>query len=233
MKDDTILFLMQSMPEQFKDYVDSLHLLKSSIQEMLQGLNAKTTELIAEQKYSEVTDAIQKADNIKQVNEQLQRYIEGLSPQNITKKKQDKEVTKIIPGYKECIVDNKEPHTLTEDFTYTKPYAFSIEQHEFKVNEWKQVLQHTIGYLADKNPSIIKSFVDNQKFAGKKNNYFSYNNSNMNTSLKIQSLGIWYETTFTANNIAKLVSTMLEEFHINTTDYIIYLRADYRERHRK
>jgi len=124
-------------------------------------------------------------------------------------------------------MDNRQPHSLDEDFTYKRPYGFSMGDSVYReVNTWRKVLDTVCRQLASS---------DRQKFLGLSNNpafvsiqgkhWLSSNSADLRLALDVSN-GIYVERNLSANDTRKLILRLLEAFGIPNDDFIVFLRED-------
>lgn len=70
-------------------------------------------------------------------------------------------------------VDSNIPHTLYEDFTYTKPAGIKIQDTYLDAYEWRDIFNKCCQYLLKKNEKLFYSFLDDTTMQGRTRKYFS------------------------------------------------------------
>lgn len=136
----------------------------------------------------------------------------------------------ISPSDNERIIielDKNEPHYLTEDFTYKKPFAIVIENFAYKnLENWKALYKQICKHLANKNLELFDSLSVNQELISKMNRkYFSYEKTELRSPTRITEK-TYVETNLSANDFKKRIQELFSIFNLQTNDLIIYLRQD-------
>ena len=77
-------------------------------------------------------------------------------------------------------LNKEEPHSITEDFTYKKPYAIIIENCAYKgLENWKDVYKQICKHLAKKDEQLFDSLSSNKSLISKQNKkYFTTDKKN-------------------------------------------------------
>ncbi|WP_288221542.1 hypothetical protein [uncultured Clostridium sp.] len=231
-------FLGKEVPNSVGDIREALDLLATSIDTAIEEVGQKVNKYFSNKDFKKVSELSLNSEELNSISKRIQELIEDLDiiidNRNIEDdSKQIEEVDeKTIPNYSDYLVDINVEHNLYEDLTHKRPCAFKIEGTRVEIKDWKGALVQTIDYLAKKDPSIVKSFVDNPKMNGKKVIYFSkIKLPTMRAARKIESANIYVETNLSANGIRNLLIKMLSKYNIKLSDYKIYLKADYSELH--
>ncbi len=124
-------------------------------------------------------------------------------------------------------MDNRQPHSLDEDFTYKRPYGFSLGDSVYReVNTWRNVLDRVCRNLSAADNRVFLKLPDNPlliSIQGK--HYFSRNPSDHHIPMDVGS-GIHVETVLSAKRVSVVIIKLLEAFGIPKEDCIVFLRED-------
>ena len=231
-------FLGAEVPNSVGDIREALDLLATSIDTAIEQVGEKVTKSFENKDFKKAAELSLNSEELDSISKKIQEVIGDLDTiidnRNIEEdsKKIDEIDDKSIPNYGDYLVDMEIEHNLYEDLTHKRPCAFKIEGTRVEIKDWKGALVQTINYLAKKDPSIVRSFVDDSKMNGKKVIYFSrVKLPTMRAAREIKYANIYIETNLSANGIRNLLIKMLNKYNIKLSDYKIYLKADYSELH--
>ena len=205
-------FLGEEVPSSVGDIREALDLLASSIDSAIERVGEKAKLSIDNKEYSKINKLIDNSKELDSISKKIQEVIGDLDTiidnRNIEEdsKKIDEVDERSIPNYSNYLVDTEVEHNLYEDLTHKRPCAFKIEGTRVEIKDWKGALVKTIDYLAKKDPSIVRSFVDDSKMNGKKVIYFSrVKLPTMRAVVEIKSVNIYVATNLSANGIRNLL----------------------------
>ncbi|MCF6095294.1 hypothetical protein L1765_15155 [Microaerobacter geothermalis] len=140
---------------------------------------------------------------------------------------------KSLPDYEQYRVDNNIEHTLYENFSHKRPFAFEFEGRKVMVDTWIDMLIKTAEILFKKDRAKIESFANDEDMNGRKMRYFSlHDKSGMRKPVQLAGEELYIETNLSANSIRNIIVKMLQKYGIKITEFKIYLRADYTELHK-
>lgn len=124
-------------------------------------------------------------------------------------------------------LDSSETHSLSEDFTYKRPYALKLEKKVFTdVVTWKRMYSHVCKYLAQKDISKFKQLPVSPSFVSTRgNSCFSSKPDSLRSPMKIID-GVYAETNYSANHLRDRIKELLQYFRIPLTECTVYLRED-------
>ena len=209
-------FLGEEVPSSVGDIREALDLLASSIDSAIERVGEKAKLSIDNKEYSKINQLIDNSKELDSISKKIQEVIGDLDTiidnRNIEEdsKKIDEVDERSIPNYSDYLVDTEVEHNLYEDLTHKRPCAFKIEGTRVEIKDWKGALVKTIDYLAKKDPSIVRSFVDDSKMNGKKVIYFSrVKLPTMRAVVEIKSVNIYVTTNLSANGIRNLLIKIL------------------------
>lgn len=231
-------FLGAEVPSSVGDIREALDLLATSIDLAVEQVGEKVTKSFLEKDFKKAAELSLNSEELYCITKKIQEVIGSLDiiidERDI--EEESKEIAEVdeksITNYSNYLVDTEVEHNLYEDFTHKRPCAFKIEGTRVEIKDWKGALIQTINYLAEKDPNIVRSFVDDSKMNGKKVIYFSrVKLPTMRAVVEIKSLNIYVATNLSANGIRNLLIKMLNKYNIKLSDYKIYLKADYSELH--
>lgn len=231
-------FLGKEVPSSIGDIREALDLLATSIDSAIEQVGEKVSKSFADKDFKKAAELSLNSEELDSISKKIQEVIGNLDTiiDNINIEEYSKEIDQVdeksIPNYSDYLVDTEVEHNLYEDLTHKRPCAFKIEDTKVEIKDWKGALVQTINYLAKKDPSIVRSFVDDPKMNGKKVIYFSrVKLPTMRAVVEIKSVNIYVATNLSANGIRNLLIKMLNKYNIKLSDYKIYLKADYSELH--
>ncbi|ASW42855.1 hypothetical protein [Clostridium isatidis] len=232
-------FLGKEVPSSISDIREAMDLLATSIDSAIDKVGEKVNTSFSNKDFKKVAELSINSQELNAISQKIQDYISQLDliidEKNIEediKDNSNEDNEKEIPNYSEYLVDSEIEHNLYEDLTHKRPCAIKIEGNRIDIKDWKSALLQTINYLAKKDPSMVRSFVDNPKMNGKKRIYFSrVNLPTMIAAREIKSANIYVETNLSANGIRNLLVKILNKYNIKLSDYKIYLKADYSDLH--
>lgn len=131
-------------------------------------------------------------------------------------------------------VAEDDPHTLSENFTYKRPCAFSFEGANYPVKDWKQLLIMFCEIIYNRNHLLFSGIVLSEDMQGKSRTYFTRNKETAkNTMVDGRLIGgsIYVETNQNANGICNIIKSILNKYNLPSTLFLIYLKADYTPLH--
>lgn len=133
--------------------------------------------------------------------------------------------------YSQYETNRLERHSLNEDFMHKKICAFELEGKHYNVKSWQDALVKLCRELAKKDGTLMKTFVNHPDFSGRKNSYFM-NKYVPEKNRKVSNADVYVWINLSANDIVKLIKTILDHYHISFSSFSIYLRADYTDLHK-
>ena len=122
-------------------------------------------------------------------------------------------------------LDKDTPHSLSEDFTYTRPYGFVLS--EYAANDlltWRQMYAAFCKVLAGRDPERFQLLPDNPRFASRRKHFSRERHDLRNGQLVAP--GVYAEMHMSANSVRDIMSRLLQEFNLDQNDLKIYLRQD-------
>ena len=131
-------------------------------------------------------------------------------------------------------VDESEPHTLSENFTYKRPCAFSFDGATYPVRDWKQLLVLFCEIMYNRNHSVFTGIVLSDNMQGKSRIYFTRDKETAKFTMvdgRLIGNGIYIETNQNANGVCSIIKSILKRYNLPFTLFLIYLKADYTPLH--
>jgi hypothetical protein len=127
------------------------------------------------------------------------------------------------------LLNKKIPHSLSEDYIFTKPYAFTLKGYAYiNVNTWRALFNQLCACL-DKidHDKILQTaaadeFISSAKH-GKNLRYFSDDETELRESTKITD-SVYAEVNMPANGFIKVIKILLDFYKIPYDEMKIYLR---------
>ena len=171
----------------------------------------------------------------KQFNSLLDKFVEnaqdisvlvtqftGVKDEELTVTKTESENERIIKE-----LDKDVPHSITEDFTYKRPYAFIIEKHAFtNTTTWKDIYVQFCRYLSNKDSNKLSQLADNPDFFSKQNRkYYSADHATLRVPALIMK-DFYIETNLSARDTAERIKFLLQYYDISKDELCVYLRQD-------
>ncbi|MCM1145979.1 MAG: hypothetical protein NC407_14885, partial [Lachnoclostridium sp.] len=157
-------FCKQNYPERTIDLCEALDLIIDTLTNLKSDLGKSMPTLIDNDDYDAIDEYKNHAKTVAQIIQNLnnisnditidnleddEQIVEALEPNNIDINYNDKSFN----------ADSNIPHTLYEDFTYTKPAGIEIENTYLEANEWRDVFNKCCQYLLNKDADIFSSFL--------------------------------------------------------------------------
>jgi len=241
---NTINFLKENYEQRTLELSNSFKTTNSILDKLLNDLNSYIQKLQKDKNYNETLEVvrIQRKINIEmESNNETLKYLKfdkepiketknKAKKTKRTKTKKSKSKTDNV-NYDEYSVDTKIPHELNEDFRHKRPHAFTIKGDYIEISTWKEMLVKTSEYLYNLNPKIFKSFIDDKSLSwgGKIN--FTKDKSLVRDGALIEGSNIYIETSKDSIAVKQLIIKMISKYEIKTSDYQVFLRADYTPLH--
>ena len=124
-------------------------------------------------------------------------------------------------------LDQQEPHTLDEDFTYKRPYGFTLgDAAQSGLVTWKRLYQLLCSHLEQRDPQRFQQLPDNPAFVSRRGHpAFSRDPHVLRLPMPL-SAGLFAEANLSANHIRDQITLLLDEFGIDRSALHLYLRQD-------
>lgn len=180
----------------------------------------------------------------------LNTYIENLTPDFDISDSKDEENDKIEEAlnlqdnsseqqkiFKKLNIDYNDPklnanpnlpHTLYENFTHTKPCAFSIYGKKIEVSQWRELLAKTCEFLynSEDGRNKFEEFIVSEEMNGDSRKYFSHNKDEIAEPQLIGGSDIYVIGNISATFTRNFVIRILNKFKIPKKDYCIFIQRD-------
>lgn len=221
--------IKNQFPDKAIDISESLQLLKETINGTMDDINKKLNDAFIKRDFEAIERYTLLAKKTHGYENRIEEVIEQIGIESELEVDETDEETekRAIPNYTDYVVDHNIEHTLYDDFTYKRPYAFRINAHQLvKVKTWQDMLIQTCEFLLVVDERKFLNFEYSKEMQGKKNKYFSVEPDKMRQPRKIGDK-IYVETNQSANSIRNLIIKLLKAYNFKITEYKVFFRADY------
>ncbi len=225
----TLETIKNEFPDKAIDISESLQLLKEIINNAMEDINGKINMAFGNRDFNNVKKYSDLAERTHIYEQKIEEVIDFIDIENnsIENETDEKTEKKTIPNYADYMVDHNIEHTLYENFTHKRPFAFKINDNQLiEVNTWQDLFIKTCEFLLTVDEDKFLSLEDNERMNGKKNKYFSTSPAEMRNPKTILNK-IYVETNQSANGFRNIIVKLLKEYNFKISEYIIFLRADY------
>lgn len=221
--------IKEDFPDKSIDISESLGLLMDTIDDVMNRINDKIRQAYTNRDFSTVEKYAGLGKAINYYETKIDEIINftRIEENEIIEEDKEESNVRILPNYDEYIVDNNVEHSLYENFTHIRPFAFRINNSELvEARTWQDVLVKTCEMLISIDEEKFLAFKESKNMNGKKNKYFSIKPEGIR---KPELVGnkLYVETNMSGNAIRNLIIKILKEFDIKISDYKVYFRADY------
>jgi hypothetical protein len=223
--------IKKEFPDKAIDISESLQLLREMINSTMEDVGNKVNTAFNNREFDNFRRYQDLGENIHRYESKIDEIIDFLDIESAPIEDEIDEDTgkKTIPNYADYIVDHNIEHTLYENLTHKRPFAFRINDSQLiEVKTWQEMFIRTCEFLIAVDENKFISFENNPKMNGKKNKYFSTNPSGMRKPIAVSDR-IYVETNQSANGFRNLIINLLKEYNFKINEYKIYLSADYTE----
>lgn len=224
-------FCKQNFPERAIDLCEAIDLIVDTLTNFKSDLGKSMSLLVDNDDYDAIDKYTNHAKTVSQIIQNLNNISNDITINNLDDDEQTIEKTEadyvdINYNDKSFNADRKIPHTLYEDFTYTKPAGIEIEGNYLEANEWRDVFNKCCQYLLNKSPDIFWSFLTDTTMQGRKCKYFSYNANELRDGVRIEGSKIYVENNVSAIFVRNIIIKMLEKYEIPKRNCHIFIRRD-------
>lgn len=124
-------------------------------------------------------------------------------------------------------LDEEEPHSLDEDFTYRRPYGFTLLENGYvDVRTWTLLYELVCLQLAERDPGQFEELLEMEQFrTSRGNQHFATDPDVLRAPRRITDT-VYAETHFSANDLTDRIAELLDAFGLSAGDITIYLRED-------
>jgi hypothetical protein len=128
-------------------------------------------------------------------------------------------------------LDKEMPHSLDEDFTFKRPFAFCLENFASNtVNTWNALARQFCKVLLEKDFSKMFEIADGDALLSKQGNKpLAISKEGMRRPVLVAEKDgkqVWLETNRSAQELVKLIKALLVLYKIDSSSMKIYLRED-------
>lgn len=231
-------YIRDNFSEKSNELVDALDLVNMVFDEIYEGMTAKIGEYLDQRNIKDSQELHTFCATILEIKDMINEYSllfdneENLEDENI---EDDKEI-KNFPDYSSYIVDSTIPHTLYEDFTHAKACGFEFNGIKYETKNMRDVMLTLCRILAEENKNKMINFINDPTMQGRKAPYFSNKliiEDNINKNEKVGDLDVYVWVNLSCNQIRNVIRRILKKYNYKFEDFKIYLRADYKDLHKK
>lgn len=124
-------------------------------------------------------------------------------------------------------LNNYKFHTLDDNFTYKRPYAFVLNNSAYKgFKTWKSLYLQVLTELKIRDSELFLNLLTEKQFISKRGNPWFAKNSNELRSAEELTSDFFVEVNLSANIIRNNLKDILNYFAIDYQDLKIYFRED-------
>ena len=228
-------------PHDAKELSDALGLLSLALDGLYESTTKSVHELMEKRRPGECQTVLLFPQDVIDLQEKVDEYSDALldekeQAEDIDEMVTDEEVEKRqLPDYAKYQVDSAVPHSLNDDYTYTKACGFTINGNYYDAKNMRDILVQTCGILAETDLQKMDSLVDDPTMKGRKviylgRKYVVEDKVPKNEQIPGTDLYVW--TNLSCNSIRNLIRKILQKYGYKRDSFQIYLRADYSDLHR-
>lgn len=124
-------------------------------------------------------------------------------------------------------LDTTQAYSITDNFTYKRPYGFILGDIAFKgIKTWRSLFSEILKVLAEKNPEQFQKLPEAEEFISSQGNpFFSKDQEKLRMPEKTD-MGFYVEVNHSANGLMKKLENVMNYLNINPENLQIYLRED-------
>jgi hypothetical protein len=168
--------------------------------------------------------------------EDVAEYLAGLprgKRENIIGRLLRNAFAKHIKGHTDSTVDSTVPHELDEGFDHTKPAAFMFRKKRVECKRWGDFLPLLMEEIAAAKPDKMKRILAAGKKGRGNNYYWSKNTDSPDKMRALKNVKGYVHCKLGAKQAAQLSAELLTLVGYSPNDLQVFLRSDFRERHKK
>lgn len=224
-------FCKQNFPERTIDLCEAIDLMVDTLTNLKSDLGKSMSTLVDNDDYDSIDEYKNHAKSVAQIIQNLNNISNDITINDTDEEEQiseikDSDCADINYNDKVFNADSNIPHTLYEDFTYTKPAGIEIEDTYLEANEWRDVFNKCCQYLLNKDSDIFSSFLSDTTMQGRKCKYFSYDSSELREGVRVKGSKIYIEYNVNATFVRNIIIKMLEKYEIPKRNCHIFIRRD-------
>lgn len=224
---ELINFCKENYPEKMIEICEIIDLLIDTLNGLKSEIGKAVPALNEDNSFESIRNYMNHSEKIADLIQSLNNISNDITIDEIEETEQDETQTQDINySNKSFDVDAKVPHTLYEDFTYTKPAGIKIENTYIEANEWRDIFNKSCQYLFQKNNKLFISFLDDSTMRGRSRKYFSYNPSDLREANLIKGSDIYLECNVSAIFVRNIIIKMLEKYEIPKRQCNLFIRRD-------
>lgn len=234
----TYEYLEKNHPMAAQDIYYGLELFTNSLDYGIEAFRKEIADKNSKGDFSRLSEIAEYAQTIKDLKAMMDKHLTDIAMLNTIEEtdmesisEEEEEDEKALPNYKDYIVDDEIPHTLSEVFTHKKICGFMLDGIRYNVGTWQAALIRLSELLIEKNPDTFCSFLGQPTFKGRKNNYFSAESNGNRYYHKLANADIFVWTNLSTAMICEIMKKILRGYGIPVNSLYIYLRADYTPLH--
>lgn len=234
----TYEYLEKNHPMAAQDIYYGLELFTNSLDYGIEAFQKEIADKNNTGDFSRLSEIAEYAQTVKDLKSMMDKYLTDISMLNTIEEtdmesisEEEEEDEKTLPNYKDYVVDDEIPHTLSEVFTHKKICGFMLDGIRYNVGTWQAALIRLSELLIEKNPDTFRSFLGQPTFKGRKNNYFSAESNGNRYYHKLTNADIFVWTNLSTAMICEIMKKILRGYGIPVNSLYIYLRADYTPLH--
>lgn len=233
--EEILSILKMDFPNKAIDVSESLELLKETINETMIEINNKISDVYSKRDFESGRKYMQLGEDINKYEQKIDQFIGVLEVDVLEERIEDEDLEEVekrsLPDYTAYYVDTNVEHTLYENFTHKRPYAFRINDNNIiEVKTWQEILIKTCELLIAVDSDKFASFENKPAMNGKKRKYFSSHENDMRKP-RLVCEKIFVETNISGNGVRNLLLKLLKEYGYKSSEFKVYLKADYTEIH--
>lgn len=227
---EVIEIIKDYLPEKAIEITECLSLLLESIGSTINEVSKLSSASIDKRDFENYNKYGELLKVIHQYETKIQQFKDDLDIDDKPSSNEDDDSNRIV-NYEQYTVDHSISHTLYENFTFKRPFAFEINDRKIEVKTWRDMLLETCEHLINIDSQTFEGFLSDPNMNGKKTRYFTLDGLDQRIPEKLKQLNIYVETNMGANSIRNLIVKMLSKYGIKIHLYKVYFRADYSTLH--
>ncbi len=169
--------IKERFPDKAIDLSESLELLKETLNDTMTSVTTEISLSMSIRDFESVNNITQLAQNINHYEQKIDDLIDSLEieelEENIGNDEVDEVEKAVLPDYTAYSVDTNVEHTLYENFTHKRPFAFRMNDHHMiEVKTWQELFIKTCELLIAVDEKKFLSFENKSSMNEKNENTF-------------------------------------------------------------